>query len=309
LGEARMKKPALERAKDTARRTFTSMPVSVQRGVLQALDRHAPWDQGLPPTAPAPPPGMTTGAPDFVGVGMSKCGTSWWFSLIMSHPEVHVEHGKELLFFNRPFLDHLNSGRCTPAEVETYQDWFPRPAGTITGEWTPHYAFRYQLPPILRVAAPGAKILFMLRDPVERYLSDISRTMPKRVLESVRLRSLVNGLYSSVLRPWEAVYDPAETLVLQFEQCLKTPEEMLARTFRFLGVDDRFRPADLTVPVNETRSKRVLADGMEAVLPSLYERDVTDIDLALWPNFGHLLGLPVFPPSRLGHAGPSSLPG
>ena len=38
------------------------------------------------PQGPPCPPGMTIGPPDFVGVGVPKAGTSWWFSLILAHP-------------------------------------------------------------------------------------------------------------------------------------------------------------------------------------------------------------------------------
>jgi hypothetical protein len=240
---------------------------------------------------------MAVGAPDFVGVGFPKCGTSWWFHLLMSHPEIHVEHEKELQYFNVHFLRRLAAGAVTTEDLEAYHGWFPRPPGTVTGEWTPHYAFAHQLPPVLRVAAPGAKVLFLVRDPVERYRSDVSRRTSPRQLALLRYRAMFNGLYADLLRPWEQAYGSEEMLVLQFEACLAEPGARLAETFRFLGVDDSFRPPDLRAPVNQTRSKRGLDHDIEAMLSRRYVPSVLElveryphVDLSLWPNFAHLAG-------------------
>ena len=148
---------------------------------------------------------MTVGPPDFVGIGVSKCGTSWWFNLVLAHPDIHGPIKKELLYFNRIFFERHRHTDCTDEELRAYHEWFPRPPGAKTGEWTPSYVFSYRLPPILRRAAPDAKILVLVRDPVERYQSDISRRMPRRRLRNVRYRGLAHGYYSSILQPWEAV--------------------------------------------------------------------------------------------------------
>jgi len=288
-----------ESLRGPAQRAFRSLPSSVQGRVLTKLDRHAPWDNGRPPEAPAAPAGMTTGPPDFVGIGVSKCGTSWWFSLIMAHPDIHVQNTKELFFFNRLFIRHLNSHGCTQAELDAYHEWFPRPSGKVTGEWTPSYVFLYQVPPLMKLAAPTAKMIVMLRDPVERYESDISRHMNRQRLKMNHYRSIAGGFYSSILKPWEDVYSSAELLVLQFEACLQQPEAMLKLTFEFLGVDGAFQPNALRAVVNKTRAKREIDPGMRTVLTQIYEREVAalvvrhpHIDLRLWPNFAGMLHRP-----------------
>jgi len=226
-----MSTPTGPRARGPARYVFLRTPVPFQRKVLRKLGRRPPWVSGRPPPAPPVPAGMRTGPPDFVGIGAAKSGTTWWFSLLMSHPEIHVEHDKELNYFNEPFLKRVDNGSCTLADAESYQGWFPRPEGTITGEWTPHYALAFRLPPVLRAAAPGAKLLVMLRDPIERYRSDLSRPMPGTARQRLRYRSLPNSMYANLLQPWEEVYAPDEILVLQFEACVRSPDEHLAETF------------------------------------------------------------------------------
>ncbi len=285
-----------------ARYVFLRTPVPFQNYVLHALGKETPWGSGTPPVPPPAPAGMRTGPPDFVGIGAAKSGTTWWFSLLMSHPEIHVEYDKELNYFNGPFVRRLEAGQVTLADAEAYQNWFPRPEGTITGEWTPHYAFVYRLPPVLKAAAPGAKLVVMLRDPIDRYRSDLSRRMPSRSLKRLRYRSIPNSMYANVLRPWEELYAREELLVLQFEACVRSPHEHLVETFRFLGVDDSFRPPEIRTPVNTSQRKRELEPFVVQELVRLYTPDVLDlvarypnIDISLWPNFAHLANPPVFP--------------
>ena len=280
----------------TARSAFRFLPQPAQTEILRRMGRYPPWADGQAPRPPAPPSGTTVGPPDFVGVGVSKCGTSWWFNLILAHPDIHGPIKKELLFFNRFFFEGHRHGDPTEAELQAYHEWFPRPPGTRTGEWTPSYIFSYRLPPILRRAAPDAKILVLLRDPVDRYQSDISRRMPRRRLRNVRYRGLVHGLYGAVLEPWEAVFSPSEMLVMQYEACVRRPAELLATTYRFLGLDDSFCPPRLREPVNTTKTKRALDAGFRHLLVDSYEGDVAalaarypQIDLRLWPNFSYLV--------------------
>lgn len=279
------------------RSVLRALPDTVQGQLLRGTGRFAPWADGRPPGAPPCPPGMTIGPPDFVGVGVPKAGTSWWFSLIESHPDVSPPPQKELNFFNRIFFERERGGGITDEDLRAYHAFFPRPAGAVTGEWTPSYLFSYRLPPILRRAAPGAKLLVLLRDPVERYQSDISRPMARRRLRNVRYKGLARGIYTPELAPWEEVYAPEEILVLQYEACTRDPATQLAVTYRFLGLEDSYRAPRLAALVNETKAKRAITPGFERLLVELYEPDVValarrypQIDLRLWPHFRHLTG-------------------
>ena len=224
-----------ESVRTQAQGLFRSLPSSVQGRVLHRLDRHAPWEDGRPPEAPPAPAGMTTGPPDFVGIGVPKCGTTWWFSLIMAHPDIVVHNAKELISSIGGLIRRLNTHGCTRADLDAYHQWFPRPPGKLTGEWTPNYVFQYQVPPLMKLAAPTAKMIVMLRDPIERYQSDISRHMNRQRHKMTQYRSMGTA---SIIDP-RTLGGPTrsilELLILRFEACLEEPEAMLERTFAFLG--------------------------------------------------------------------------
>ena len=114
--------------------------------VLHLLGRYAPWEPGFDFTPPPLRAGETIGPPDFVGIGVQKAGTTWWFSEIARHPDVYT---REDLHKERHFFDRL-AAPFSPPDIVDYRGWFPRPAGRRTGEWTPDYLSSPWVPP-----APG----------------------------------------------------------------------------------------------------------------------------------------------------------
>lgn len=148
--------------------------------------------------------------------------------------------------------------------------------------------------PILRQTAPEAKILILLRAPVDRYRSDISRKMPRCRLRNVRYRGLARGFYSAELEPWEQEYDPSQMLVLQYEVCRQQSAELLAATYRFVSLNDSFLPEGLKAAINKTATKRKVGEPFERLLVELKPDVVAvaarhpQVDLRLGPNLSRL---------------------
>lgn len=243
----------------------------------------------------SPPPcpsGWTVGPPDFVGVGAQRAGTTWWYHLLESHPGVVERSEKELHFlrkyWQRPFTDE---------DTAAYASYFPRPEGKLAGEWSPGYVSHFWVPPILRRVAPDAALLLLVRDPVERYLSGlVLQHQTGRPSAAGASRAFRLGCYSSHLEHLLRYFPREQVLVLQLERCVREPGAELARSYRFLGLDDTFVPRDLTQRRNESRdTKPELHPDTRAALVAAYEPEVlglknvvNDLDLGLWANFAHL---------------------
>ena len=251
--------------------------------------------------APECPPGWRTGPPDFVGVGGQRCGTSWWYrGTLRSHPQMVrlAKPGKELHYFDR-FWD----GEVPADFVERYHALFPRPEGSITGEWTPRYMLDFWALPLLKQAAPDTKVLVMLRDPIERFRSGIEYERKQvadndQIWELSRLSEAVyRSMYFEQLRDVLASFDAAQVLVLQYEQCKADPVGQMQRTHRFLGIDPLGELPDKAV-----QRKRPPADKPE--LPGPHRAELIDrladdvarvaalvpsLDLSLWPDFAGLV--------------------
>jgi hypothetical protein len=236
-----------------------------------------------------------------VGVGSQRCGTTWWFDLITAHPMVANALDKERHFFARFCAEPM-----TDADVEAYRRSFYREEGQIAGEWTPAYGYDFWTPPLLHRAAPEAKLLFLVRDPVARLHSGVEHqarlTPPMDAPQLARIcrEAGTRGLYAEPLRRMLDWFPPEQLLVLQYERCVADTAGELRRTYRYLGVDEDFVPADLHSP-RGTRAKR---DGGFALPPAArdaYVREVAEdvaelgalhpeLDLTLWPDFASRSG-------------------
>lgn len=259
-------------------------------------DRTPRWAE--PIEVPDCPEGWETGAPDFVGIGAQRSGTSWWYRAIEAHPKVVRVKGqrKELHYFNRFW-----NGEVPPDFAERYHSLFPRPPGSISGEWTPRYMHDYWSLPLLAEAAPEARILVILRDPVERYRSGAARMVrlaeeagrPLRMIEIVD--ALWRSFYHQELKRAFELYPRERVLVLQFERCLADPGGQMEATCRFLGLEPFDALPNQLVRERSPRDKPPLPPRMQDELVTRLAEDVTEltrlcpeIDLAAWPNFNHL---------------------
>jgi hypothetical protein len=262
--------------------------------------RHRQQLAGLVEPPPCPP-GWRTGPPDYVGVGVQKAGTNWWNLAIAEHPDVDPSVRKELHFFQ-----HQWEREFTDDDVRAYHRYFPRRPGHLSGEWTPRYLVDPWTPPRLRLAAPDARLLVLLRDPIERFRSGATHMLDRfqTRYEKLHPRFLVEaterGRYASLLARLVEHFPREHVLVLQLEQCMQHTARELDRTYAFIGLEPGFRPSVIDRRISPARrEKLVLPADLSDELYREYEPDVLrlasewpGIDVGLWPNFAHLTAGP-----------------
>jgi hypothetical protein len=240
-----------------------------------------------------PPQGWLPGPPDYVGVGAACSGTGWWHGLIRQHPNVALLPGRP------EALDYFaDSWRRAPDEADLlrYHAMFPRPPGSLAGEWTPEYLQQAWSPPLLRLAAPDARLLVMLRDPVERFKADVAARGDRSRSGGPTPRAAANaafsrGLYADQLqRLWRA-FPREQVLVLQLERCVIAPRRELERTFAFIGLSPDpaadIAPGGQVEPI--TAESRELSDWHTGQLARHYAPEnarlavlLPDLELSLW---------------------------
>jgi len=225
---------------------------------------------------------------------VQRAGTSWWFGLLTQHSRIDAPHerSKELHYFDAFWRSRFDERSRT-----RYASYFPRPPGHLAGEWTPRYMHDGWTPSLLAAAAPDTRILVILRDPVDRYLSGLTFALTRGASLNpiVASDAFTRGLYCDQLGRLLRLFDRTQILVLQFERCISAPQEQLSRTLAFLGVEDQKVDARPTQVNASYRRKPALPKPELDRLARAYEDDVLglrrsfpDIDLALWKNFSHL---------------------
>ncbi|MCZ7535455.1 MAG: sulfotransferase [Acidimicrobiia bacterium] len=160
----------------------------------------------------------------------------------------------------------------------------------------------WALPLVVR-AAPDAKLLVMLRDPFDRYVSGLARALAMDKFgrkTTLAQDSLSRCYYHSQLRALLDLVPREQVKILQFERCVADPAGQYCSTLEFLGYDDTtYLPDDLAEPLNSTRNaKPAVPDHVRARAIDLLEGDVRslaaafpdEVDVSLWRNFSHLAG-------------------
>jgi hypothetical protein len=240
------------------------------------------------------PPGqrrdLEIGPPDFVGIGAQKCGTSWWYGLLSRHPRVFSD---EAVHKERHFFERYWNRAFGDVDVERYHHWFRRPRGQMTGEWTPDYMARSWIPPLLVRAAPNARFLVMLRDPVRRLSSGVDHYFRRETpITPWLISDIINrGRYGEQLKSFLSYVDLDRVLVLQYEACVRDPVSEMARTTSFLGLPHAEIDLSTTAQAREP-SRRVampLPDHLLERARSLYLEDrallldlCPDLEMDLW---------------------------
>ena len=104
--------------------------------------------------------------PNFIIPGFMKCGTTSLYDYIAQHPNVLPASQKEIMFFNNEKSYKLG--------LDWYRANFPpisKDANYITGEASTLYALDFTIPEKLYQAFPNIKLIFILRNPVDRAIS------------------------------------------------------------------------------------------------------------------------------------------
>ena len=279
-------------------------PPEVRRALRHRLGRFYAWEVGFDfHDPPAPEAGEVNGPPDFVGIGVQKAGTTWWYRLIMDHPGTSdlLSTPRDRYFSGpiqkeRHFFGRFGAEDFGPSDIDEYHRWFPRKTGTVTGEWTPDYLYYPWVPPLVAQAAPDAKLLLILRDPMQRFRSGYAGAIRNGAdhVGAAVAEAVGHSLYADNVRRWLDHFPADQLLILLYEECVASPAQQLERTYRFLGLDAAHRPVDLERPVNKTvEAKTRLDDDVSRRLRAIFDPDVAELakllpalDLGQWVGGG-----------------------
>ncbi len=215
--------------------------------------------------------------PDFLIVGAQRSGTSWTYGRLAAHPGVLGAWQKEIHFFNRE--------RNFARGPVWYRAHFPHTGpGLLTGEATPDYMFVPRAAERLAALVPEARLIVLLRDPVERAYSQyhhnrrrgVERLSFEAALEAQAEEAgpgerglnsyLSRGRYAEqVLRLLDR-FARDRVLVVRSEDLFEAPADALPRIFTFLGL----APADLDIAPAETPPYPPMPEGARARLVEYY---------------------------------------
>jgi hypothetical protein len=187
--------------------------------------------------------------PSFLIVGAQKAGTTFLHGCLARHPQVAMAPG-ETRFFQDPYYR---------PSTEPLEALFRHARGArAAGIARPDYLARPECAERIHQMLPHARLLVILRDPVERAISAYYHQMKwgflplahaeqglRRVLAGEYDRAwpksreiLEYGLYHRHLTRFLKHFPEEHILCLRFEDLRKRPDATLRGVLRFLGADE-----------------------------------------------------------------------
>jgi hypothetical protein len=231
--------------------------------------------------------------PSFMVIGAQKCGTTTMFSCLAAHPQVippltkeihyfdggryqgedvYVDKGSKWYIAHFPMVSKLTHGNCKTFEASPSYLYVPEAAERIARD------------------LPEARLLVLLRNPVERAISHYRHNVSKGrepltfkealKRESSRLASseswhrsvyayVDRGFYVRQLMRFQSFRNQGQLLVLDSAVFFREPRLAMSRVYEFLGLDSSFRLPDVR-PRNIGRTPTVAISNQYEELRDRY---------------------------------------
>lgn len=205
---------------------------------------------------------------DFFGIGAPRSGSTWLATVLDEHPEISISRPKEANFFvERADIFYAYRNPQYLKDWAWYRSCFDHaPADTSWGEFSVNmFNNVHSAPQAVKRHFPDARFVLVLRDPVRRtyshwwYHYGMHRQwggLPETFADAIHHTSLVwRSRYGAQLAHWFRHFHPDRFHVILDMDLRRDSARVVRDAYRFLGVDETFRPPSLDVRVNTTKRR------------------------------------------------------
>lgn len=247
--------------------------------------------------------------PNFLIIGAARSGTTTLYSHLQEHPDVYLPANKR----PEPHFFYKNSEYekgLAYYEERNFSAWSGQRA---VGEASTSYVFGPEVPKRIKSRLPSIKLICILRNPVERALSNYWHTI-KSGIETLSFEEALlheghrkaeladtplgeiapfayveRGLYHHQLVRWLQEFDRAQMKIIIFDDFVAAPHATLVEVAQFLDIS----PDPLPRRKVEAENKSVpdgtrLTSECRQVLIKMFQNDVVELsnllgrDLTAW---------------------------
>ncbi len=209
-------------------------------------------------------------SPSFIIIGAQKGGTTSLYNYLIQHPQILPALEKEVRFFDYKYGRGMSWYKAHfPLLIH---NWFAQARwgrNVIVGESTPNYFFNPRSPQRIFETLPNAKLIVLLRDPIERAYShyqmsvrggretlsfaDALEAEEERI--AAELKNMIEdenfvgrkwryqsyrtrGIYVDQLDRWSKLFSRDQFLLIKSDDLFTNPAKTVERVIRFLGLID-----------------------------------------------------------------------
>jgi len=215
--------------------------------------------------------------PNFHILGTAKAGTTSLYAYLKQHPQIYMSPVKEAGFFawegdNLDFQGPRDQERRLP--INNYEDYcklFENVRDEIAiGEACTDYLYSPKAPKNIRFYTPEAKLIAILRNPVDRAysqflgntkdgyepLNNFSQALKEeenRIKNNwhYRWHYRARGFYYTQLSRYFQEFDSNQIKIYLYEDWVNNTLEIIQDIFEFIGVTKEFKP-DTSVRLNSS---------------------------------------------------------
>lgn len=218
---------------------------------------------------------------DFLVIGAPKAGTTSLHHYLRTHPQIYLPPEKEAPFFShdrefrqgwdwylRSTFDDAPPERLWGKVTPWYMAGSPKREEGVSGRPAPGEKLERVIPDRIRSVLPDVKLIAILRDPVERCISNYrmlvkhgetqrsfdettAELLKPETLAATRVqdiptnRYVVRGEYGRILKGYFDVFPREQILVLFSADLEREPQQVVRQVLEHIGADANFVPPNL----------------------------------------------------------------
>lgn len=200
---------------------------------------------------------------DFIIGGAQKSSTSYLASILTSSTKIFIPDG-EIAYFQDPDFK-------TQTEDDFNKHFQEAPETCLLGIKRPGYLSSDESPIYINEYRKDIKLIFVLRDPVERSISSLFHNMKYGFLPIERTEQLFKKIiknelpeyprnqevieysyYGKYLDKWFTIFEPGQIFLVTQEELISSTEQVIQDISKFLGINDSIKYKEPVLKKQET---------------------------------------------------------
>ncbi len=194
--------------------------------------------------------------PDFIIIGAQKSASTFIHNCIAEHPDAFMLDG-EIPIFESP--DFENSS------LKIFYKSFSKRKERVVGFKRPNYLGKSEVPERINKHLPNAKLIVILRNPVDRAISACYHNInygflpiedPNELLRKIfsnkeikgypRANEIIEfGLYHKYLQMYHNFFESGKLLIIKHDDIKQDPINEIKKIYNYLEIDSEFIPKNL----------------------------------------------------------------
>ena len=209
--------------------------------------------------------------PQLIGLGTQKGGTSTLNNMLRLHKRFNLPTKKEIHYFSQHWDQSL----------QWYKNYYKDSTDTkINVDITPYYLFHPEAASRIQMVVPDAKLIVLLRDPVERTISQYFHAkrlgfeelsiMDAIAQEEIRMKEnysyshqkhsyIGRSKYIKQLERYEALFKKSQLLIIKSEDYFKNPRDIWQKIEVFMDIEPEKFPNNIK-KANEGKGESLHVD-------------------------------------------------